>query len=352
MKKRVLVVDDSILMRQILKDIINKSSKFTVAGEAADGFEAIDKFKQLNPDIVTLDIEMPKMNGLMTLQQLMRINPVPVIMISAYSREGTKISLTALEYGAFDIVEKPSGSVSIDLHVKENEIIEKLEAAVQVNMGNLISKSEERSVGKKHPQKEGRVAGTLVAVAASTGGPKALMEIIPKLRYGIKGAIAIVQHMPPGFTKSFSERLDSLSSMSVFEAQDGDILHNGDCAVAPGGYHMIFDDKGIVRLNQDAPYHSVRPSADIMMLSAVRYFGKNIIGIVLTGMGKDGSEGAQLIKMTGGTVIAESKESAVIFGMPRAAIDTGKVDHILSKHEIPSRVEEILDEMERTETGD
>lgn len=351
MKKRVLVVDDSVLMRQILKDIINSSPKFSVVGEAADGFEAIDRFKQLHPDIVTLDIEMPKMNGLMTLQQLMRIKPVPVIMISAYSREGTKISLTALEYGAFDIIEKPSGSISTDLHIKKAEILEKLEGAMMANMGNLLAAAEERSAGKKHVQKKSEVAVSLVAMAASTGGPKALMEIVPKVRYGMKAAVAIVQHMPAGFTKSFSERLDSLSSMSVFEAQDGDILHNGDCAIAPGGYHMIFDDKGVVRLNQDPPYHSVRPSADIMMLSAVRRFGRNIVGVVLTGMGKDGSEGAQLIKMTGGKVIAESKESAVIFGMPRAAIDAGNVDYVLSKHEIPSKIEEILDEMEGTEAG-
>ncbi|MDD3803592.1 MAG: chemotaxis-specific protein-glutamate methyltransferase CheB [bacterium] len=343
---RVLVVDDSLLMRQILKDIINTEKSFMVVGEAADGAEAIEKFKQLDPDIVTLDIEMPKINGLISLQQIIKIKPVPVIIISAYSKAGSKIALKALEFGAFDIVEKPSGSISINIAEKKEEILQKMSVAVKSDINRIVrqfSEAKEKS-GKKSLQRENAV--NLVAVASSTGGPKSLMDVIPKIRAEINAGIAVVQHMPAGFTKSFSERLNSMSELNVYESYENCIIKNGDCVIAQGGSHMIFDEDGVIHQSDDPPYHSVKPSADIMMLSAVKHFKNRIIGVVLTGMGKDGSEGVFIINKMGGANIAESKETSVVFGMPKAAIETGKVDFILDKDKIARKIEELADEME------
>jgi len=343
---KILVVDDSILMRQIMKDIILSDKSFVIAGEAQDGADAIEKFKLLKPDAVTLDIEMPKINGLICLQQIMRIRPVPVLIVSAYSKTGSKIALKALEYGAFDIVEKPSGSISIDLDRKKDEILMKLNMAVKSNMERFREVKEIAEITKKLARSKAKRAERLVAIAASTGGPKSLMDIIPKLGSELKAAISIVQHMPAGFTRSFSERINSVSHLNVFESVENVILNEGDCIIAQGGRHMIFDQDGIIRHNDDSPYHSVRPSADIMMLSSIRYFRGRIIGVVLTGMGKDGSEGVSMIKKMGGINIAESQESSVVFGMPKSAIDSGSVDFVLNREEIPKKIEELINEME------
>lgn len=342
---RVLIVDDSILMRQIMKDIVSSDKTFAVAGEAQDGADALEKFRLLKPDIVTLDIEMPKINGLICLQQIMKIKPVPVLIVSAYSKTGSKIALKALEYGAFDIVEKPSGSISIDLEKKRDEILAKMRMGVKSRIESYAAGPEIAEV-KKKMMHAARRAEKLVAIAASTGGPKSLMDIVPRIKGDLKAAVSIVQHMPAGFTRSFAERLDSVSHLHVFESSDNIVLNDGDCIVAQGGRHMIFDQDGVVRHNDDMPYHSVRPSADIMMLSSVRYFNGSIIGVVLTGMGKDGSEGAAMIKRMGGVNIAESQETSVVFGMPKSAIETGSVDFIMNRGDIPGKIEELVDEME------
>ncbi len=344
--KRVLVVDDSILMRKLISEIISSIDGFSVIDEAKDGIEAIDKFKEHKPDIITLDIEMPKMNGLLCLEQILKIKPVPVIIISAYSKSGSKISLRALELGAVDIIEKPSGSVSLNINDKAEEIKAKIIAAVSVNMKTLMASSADFAEISSIIS-SGKTAKRLVAVACSTGGPKTLMDIIPKISYDIKAAIAIVQHMPPGFTASFAERLNTISMLNVFEAYDGATLKEGDCILAKGGKHMIFNEKGRVFLDDSAPYHSVKPSADIMMLSALRYYKGNILGVVLTGMGKDGSEGVEMIKIAGGMNISESKESAIIYGMPKIAFETGKVDFVYNKYEMAKRIEEHVGGMER-----
>lgn len=346
MTKKVLVVDDSVLMRKLISEIINSIEGFTVIDEAKDGIEAIDKFRYHKPDIVTLDIEMPKLNGLLCLERIMKIRPVPVIVLSAYSKEGSKISLRALELGAFEIIEKPSGSVSLNIDVKADEIKRKISAAVKVNMDTLLeSTTQFKEISSKiRPMKKAR---TLVAVACSTGGPKTLMEIIPKVSMEIKAGIAIVQHMPAGFTASFAERLNAISMLNVYEAYDGAVLNEGECVIAKGGKHMIFDDEGIIRLDDSPSYHSVKPSADIMMLSAVKYYQKHIVGVVLTGMGKDGTEGIEMIKFSGGRNIAESEDSAIIYGMPKSAYNSGKVDYQCGKHEMARKIEEMLSGMER-----
>lgn len=346
MTKKVLVVDDSVLMRRLIGDIVNETDGFTVIDEAKDGIEAIDKFRYHKPDILTLDIEMPKLNGLLCLERIMKIRPVPVIILSAYSKEGSKISLRALELGAFEIIEKPSGSVSLDMEIKADEIRRKLNSAVKVNMNTLLeSTTQFKEISSKiRPVKK---AQRLVAIACSTGGPKTLMEIIPKISMEIKAGLAIVQHMPAGFTGSFAERLNAISMLNVYEAYDGAVLNEGECVIAKGGRHMVFDDGGIIRLDDSPSYHSVKPSADIMMLSAVKYFQKHILGVVLTGMGKDGTEGIEMIKLSGGRNIAETEESAIIYGMPKSAFKTGKVDYECGKHEMAKKIEETLNGMER-----
>ena len=342
MKHSVMIVDDSVLMRKLLKEIIEESDKLEVVATATDGLDALDKFREYQPDIVTLDIEMPKMNGIICLEQLLKIKPVPVIIISAYSKKGSSVSVKALELGAFDIIEKPSGSVSLDIAGKAQEIVKKLENAVSIDIEKLTEPPKIKLPPVKAPVIVQRPAKRLVAIASSTGGPKTLMHIIPYLDPGIECAYAVVQHMPEGFTRSFANRLNSLSQINIFEAETGQKLNNGDCVIAKGGWHLIFNEKGIVELDDSPPYHSVKPSADIMMLSAVRYFKNRIIGIVLTGMGKDGSEGVKMIKMSGGYNIAESEKSAVIYGMPKYAVKTGDVDIVADKQSIAEKIEELI----------
>lgn len=343
MKKfKVLIVDDSILIRRILKDIVSSDKDFEVVGEASDGLEAIDKIKKLDPDIVTLDIEMPKVNGLIALQHILKIKNLPVLIVSSYTKTGSKIALKALELGAIDVVEKPS---SLDYKEKRNEILIKLKTGLKANLVNLNQTVLETEKNEKFFKGERFEARNLVAIASSTGGPKSLMDIIPKIRNDVNGAIAIVQHMPAGFTKSFAERLDTVSQLKVFESYDNCKLLNGDCVIAQGGKHMVFDENGYIIHTDDPPYHSVRPSADIMMISAVKYFKSRIIGVVLTGMGKDGSEGVKIIKKMNGKNIVESKESALIYGMPKSAEETGAVDFVLDRKDIAKKIEELLNEI-------
>ncbi|MDI6699783.1 MAG: chemotaxis response regulator protein-glutamate methylesterase [bacterium] len=343
MKKfKVLIVDDSALIRRILKDIINSDEEFTVVDEAKDGLQAIDKIKEVDPDIMTLDIEMPKVNGLIALQHILKIKNIPILIVSSYTKTGSKIALKALELGAIDVVEKPS---SLDYKDKKNEILIKLRAGLNANLKEVRHSLLEIEKSKKFIKITRIEATKLVAIASSTGGPKSLMDIIPKINGNIDGAIAIVQHMPAGFTRSFAERLDSLSQLNVFESYDNCKLMNGDCVIAQGGKHMVFDEKGYIIHTDDPPYHSVKPSADIMMISAVKHFKNKIIGVVLTGMGKDGSEGVSIIKKMNGRNIAESQESALIYGMPKAAKETGAVDFVLDRKNIAEKIEELLNEI-------
>jgi len=343
---KVLIVDDSILMRQIIKGMVNSDKSFIIVGEAADGAEAIEKFKILDPDIVTLDIEMPKINGLISLQQMLRIKTVPIIIISAYSATGSKIALKALEFGAFDIIEKPSGSISIDITDKKDEILQKMHCAVKSNLNRILQSLIISSDKIREKVRQKTTAANLVAIASSTGGPKTLMEIIPQIKSNINAGISIVQHMPAGFTKSFSERLNSMSNLNVFESYDNCLLKNGDCVIAQGGRHIVFDENGVIHISNDPPYHSVKPAADIMMLSAIKHYKNRIIGVVLTGMGKDGSEGVFIINKMGGINIAESKETSVVFGMPKAAIETGGINFVLDRDKIAEKIEELTYEMD------
>jgi two-component system chemotaxis response regulator CheB len=335
-KIKVLVVDDSPFMRELISDIINSTPDIEVVGRAANGKAALEKLQKLNPDLITLDIEMPVLDGLSTLSQLMRCHPLPVIMLSAYTTEGARATIRALELGAVDFIAKPSGEVSFDLEKIKDELLAKIRLAAGVEaikIHPLERKKEKEVVSGK---KEAGFFG--IGIAASTGGPQALLNLLPVFPGDIPGAIFIVQHMPRGFTCQFAERLNAISKMTVKEAEDGEKVQPGCGYVAPGGHHLLVetegDGKGVIRYSSAPPLWGMKPAADHMLTSIAKAFGREAIGVLLTGMGKDGASGLLAIKTGGGMTIAQNRESSLIFGMPKAAIELGAASHVLSIDEI------------------
>lgn len=336
---KVLIVDDSILMRRILKDALEQNPEIEVIDTAENGKDAIEKLKRINPDVITLDVEMPIMNGLDTLKSIMRLKPTPVIMVSALTTKDADTTIEALMNGAVDFVAKPKNLLSdFDSFIKELQL--KIINAVK-SKGKHVIPTEIPSRGAKIIGKEPR---KLVIIGASTGGPQSLYQIMSRLNLLQDTSIIIVQHMPPGFTKSLAERLDSVSKFLVKEVEEGETLKSGVAYVAPGGYHLLVNGNSL-SLSKDPPVLGVRPSVDVTMLSAVRNFKKNIIGVILTGMGADGARGMEEIKKNGGKTIAQDEKSCVVFGMPKAAIERGVVDSILSLEDIPREIERTVLEL-------
>lgn len=336
---KVLVVDDSTLMRNMVGDIIKTTPGLVLAGTAKNGVEAIEQIAKLSPDVITMDIEMPKMNGLQALARIMTEFPIPTIMLSAHAKEGAESTLLALELGAIDFVTKPSGSISLDIDKVRNELVEKIKIAAEVDLdkmqnnkphfGDTISPERRVSSG---------IMKTL-AIGSSTGGTRALSEVLPKLPQNINATILLVQHMPVGFTKSLAERLDNRSKIKIKEAEDGDRLVKGQALLAPAGYHMELAPSGDkVLLNQNPTRFGVRPSVDVMMESIALNASNELIGVILTGMGHDGAQGIASIKKRGGHTIAEDSSTCVVYGMPRAAVETGTVDEILPLGRIPEAI--------------
>jgi len=335
MKKiKVLVVDDSAFMRKLLREILSSDPDIEVIGVARNGKEAVEKVNLLSPDVITMDVEMPVMTGIQAVEAIMKQKPTPIIMVSAYTVENASITFEALDRGALDFITKPGGPISIRLKDVKEKIIEKVKAVSHVNVKALRPPLKRRETLEALPGDMDK----LVVIASSTGGPKALSYIIPRLPGDIRAGILVVQHMPEGFTKPFAERLDKLSKLTVKEAEEGERISSSVVYIAPSGYHMKIGEEWIINLTKDAPMHGVRPAADITMLSAASVSGKRTIGVVLTGMGKDGSMGVREIKARGGVVIAQDKKTSVIFGMPKAAIDTGCVDEILPLEDIPEGI--------------
>ena len=335
MKKiKVLVVDDSAFMRKMLREILSSDPDIEVIGVARNGKEAIEKVNLLSPDVITMDVEMPVMTGIQAVEKIMKQKPTPIIMVSAYTVENASITFEALDRGALDFVTKPGGPISIRLKDVKEKIIEKVKAVSHVNVKALRPPLKRRERLEALPGDMEK----LVVIASSTGGPKALSYIIPRLPGDLRAGILVVQHMPEGFTKPFAERLDKLSKLTVKEAGEGEKITSSVAYIAPSGYHMKIGEEWIIHLTKDAPMHGVRPAADITMLSAASVSGKSTIGVVLTGMGKDGSMGVREIKARGGMVIAQDKKTSVIFGMPKAAINTGCVDEVLPLEDIPEGI--------------
>jgi two-component system, chemotaxis family, protein-glutamate methylesterase/glutaminase len=342
----VLVVDDSAFMRKIITELIDASGEFRVIGTARNGFDALKQIHSLAPDIVTLDVEMPELDGIQALGYIMSEQPRPVVMLSAADGNGSELTLRALELGAVDFVRKPSGPISLDLGSVRLRLLDALRAASVVNLRGVRMLGRLRSVTPSLPRgTDARIARRLVAIAASTGGPRALAEIAPMLPRRIDAAIAVVQHMPPGFTRSLAQRLDGVCPLTVREAEDGEPVLHDHVYIAPGGMHMRIV-RGVagptIVLDREAPVWGVRPSADPLFRSVAETFGPDAIGVVLTGMGRDGAAGLRAIRDAGGGAIVQDKESSVINGMPQAALTLAGADRIVPLGAIAATIAELI----------
>lgn len=331
-KIRVLIVDDSAVIRKLLEKIFSSSPDIEVVGTAADPYIARDKLVALKPDVMTLDVEMPRMDGISFLEKVMQHFPTRTIIFSSLAKTGSETYLRALEAGAIEILEKPSIDVSQSLEALSSSIIEKVKAVARARV-NPIKKvaAANGPVAKVAPTSLARTTHQLIAVASSTGGTEALKVFLSGMPADIPGTL-VVQHMPPGFTKSFAENLNNMFPFEVKEAQDGDQVVPGRVLIAPGNYHMEITRSGAfyyVKLHQGPALHSVRPAADYMMKSVAKFVGKNALGVVLTGMGKDGAEGLLEMKNAGAYTVVQNEETCVVYGMPGAAVALGAADKIL-----------------------
>ena len=348
-KINVLVVDDSAFIRKFVSDIINLESDMNVIGIARDGIDAIEKAKNLKPDVITMDIEMPKLNGNEALKEIMRSTPTKVIMLSSLTKRGAEITMECLSYGAFDFIEKPSmGADSNHSNLKE-ELVSKIRSSKYADVKSLLSKKPTTFRHDFHSKDEARSIITssnkILLIASSTGGPRSLEKVIEPLPAKIGCPCIIVQHMPAGFTKSLGERLNKTSNISVKEAEDGETLQKDMVYIAPGNFHLGLKKQGAaikLFLDSSDKINNVRPAADFTFNLAADIYGRNIVCAVLTGMGKDGAESAEKIKSLGGKIIAESQKTSVVYGMPKAVVDKGIADFVEDNTEIAQRILSLL----------
>ncbi len=326
---RVMIVDDSAFMRYTINRHLEADPDITVVGSAENGLSALAKIPSLKPDVITLDVEMPKLDGLATLERIMREFPTPVVMLSSLTATGARTTVKALMRGAVDFVQKPSGSA--ETRAVMTVLVEKIKSAAQVHTAKVQpTMSPDEPLASHHMGLRPFLPGDpLVVIGASTGGPKALQKVLAHLPADLSAAVVIVQHMPAGFTKSLAQRLNELSSLTVQEAVDGDRLAKGLVLLAPGDYHMEIVGAKRIRLNQAPRRNHVRPSVDITMESAANQCGSSVLGVILTGMGSDGTAGAQQIKAQGGHIIAEDEITSVVYGMPRSVIEAGWADKVV-----------------------
>jgi len=374
---KVLVVDDSAFMRKIITDILAASPDIEVIGKARSGQEAIEKVTVLRPDVVTMDIEMPGLDGLQALGYIMSECPTPVIMLSGAESRQADVMMTAFAYGAVDFILKPSGNISLDMAKIKEELVKKVKAASNVEVHKL-GFIEEKSVKEKEQKKlaysiqikqeehkpdlinveslkEKKESSKIkdryhkiIIIGTSTGGPRALQQVIPLLPSNLHAPVLVVQHMPAGFTKSLAERLNALSMIKVREAMEGDILQPGTVYIAPGDFHMTIKQQKIngelrevIVLGKGEKVQGVRPSVDVLLNSVAPIFGQNSLGVILTGMGSDGSDGIRKLKMAGGRVIAEDESTCVVYGMPRSVIEQKLADYILPINKIAESIAQI-----------
>lgn len=340
---KVLVVDDSAFARLAITRELQTGQGITVIGSPRDGIEGIEKIKQLHPDVVTLDVEMPTMDGLETLKRIMSECPTPVVMLSSLTGTGTETTVRALEIGAVDFFLKRSSSNPIGATGDASDLRTKLLMASKIEVSKRDSVAQPDLPIKKDKKLPNRkITKTVLVIGSSTGGPRALYQVVPNLPADINAAVLIVQHMPPGFTDSFAKRLDQLSNISVKEAERGDVLNEGFAFVAPGGYHLTVNSGGILELNQNPPVCNVRPSVNVTMESVAKVYSRAVVGVVLTGMGSDGTIGAGMIKKAGGTVIVEHQSSCVVWGMPRSVMESGYADREVPLQHIAEEIVKIL----------
>ncbi len=340
---KVLVVDDSALVRKVLTEELDKQRDIEVVGTAIDPYVARDKIVKLKPDVLTLDLEMPRMDGLSFLSKLMKFHPMPVVVVSSLTPKNSENALNALRLGAVDVICKPGSAYSTQNISRE--IIKAVRAASVAKFDRQVLTGERNRQSQAPIQPEGdpglvHTTNKLIAIGSSTGGTRALETILPRLPASIPGTV-IVQHMPPVFTKSFAERLNTICNVEVAEAKDGDMIENGKVLIAPGNYHMLVKKRSAkyyVNIKQGPPVHHHRPSVDVMFNSVAAAAGVNATGVILTGMGSDGARGLLEMKEKGAHTIAQDEATSVVYGMPREAYEIGAVNQVLPLHLIASAI--------------
>ncbi len=343
---KVLVVDDSAVVRKVFTEQLSRQKGITVIGTAPDPYVARDKIVKLKPDVITLDIEMPRMDGITFLRKLMKHFPLPVIIVSSLTTKGSKLALEAISIGALEVISKPSAAYSVgDMSV---QLSEKIRAVHGVRLKPACN---QKTKNKPMPAIESKaLAATtnkIIAIGASTGGTEAIKKVLTQLPRNSPG-IVVVQHMPAQFTTSFSERLDELCKMRVKEAENGDTVTNGRVLIAPGNYHMLLKRSGAryyVEVKTGPLVHYQRPAVDILFKTVAKYAGANALGIILSGMGKDGAAGMLSMKKAGAVNIAQDESSCVVFGMPKEAINIGAVDHVQDLNSIADKTISLLERM-------
>jgi len=341
-KIRVLVVDDSAIVRKIITEVLSREPDLEVVGTAPDPYVARDKIVHNRPDVITLDVEMPRMDGLTFLKKLMHYHPLPVIIVSSLTPKGGALALQALELGAVEVLAKPGGSFSVgDLGA---ELVQKIRVAAHVRFSPRRTSEDSPPTPPSRLTPLAVTSEKIIAIGASTGGTEAIKEILIRLPQNTPGTV-IVQHMPPKFTTSFAERLNQLCAMEVKEAEDGDSVVTGRVLLAPGNFHMLLKRSGAryyVQVKNGPPVHHQRPSVDVLFNSAALTAGPNAVGVILTGMGADGAEGLLAMKERGAYTIAQDESSCVVFGMPKEAIKRGAVQKVLPLSRIPEEIQRAL----------
>jgi two-component system chemotaxis response regulator CheB len=342
------VVDDSAFMRRLIAQIVDSSPDFHVVGTARNGLDAIRQIAAVNPQIVTLDVEMPELDGMQTLGYIMSETPRAVVMLSAASTQGgVDLTLRCLELGAVDFVRKPSGPISLDLALVSEALFAALHAATQVNLTGVQLLARPRFVdAERTPRVVPQDTTVAVAIAASTGGPRALAEVIPGLPADLDAAVLVVQHMPAGFTRSLASRLHTMSNLPVSEGEEGERVQRNRVYLAPGGMHMrvVVSPDGVRRIALDTSpaIWGVRPSADPLFNSVAELYGRASLGVVLTGMGRDGAEGLRAIRQSGGLAVVQDRETSTIYGMPAAAMLRAGADRVVPLSGVAPAVVDLL----------
>ncbi|HNT30091.1 MAG TPA: chemotaxis response regulator protein-glutamate methylesterase [bacterium] len=346
-KIRVVVVDDSFFMRQVISDILNADTGLEVVGKASDGIKALQVIEEVHPDVVSLDLEMPHMDGLATLMQLMTMpNPPKVVMVSSYTKEDAEVTFQCLDAGAVDFVLKPSGSISLDMHQVAEELREKIKAAINVRVTRPIQAIQQKVdviLHRKRLKERG-----IVVIGSSTGGPPALESILPLFPENFPLPVVVAQHLPANFTRTFANRISKSCLLTIKEAEPGETVKPGVILIAPGGFYSeLVPNESNTQLVSFHVYETglakaLTPSVDKLMLSTVRLFGDATIGIILTGMGEDGLYGMQIIKETNGITIVQNEETSAVYGMGRAVVEHGYADHVIPLMDIPAKVMEVI----------
>jgi two-component system chemotaxis response regulator CheB len=340
---KVLIVDDSAFMRNTLSNMISSDNEIQVVGIARDGIEAVEKVASLKPDIVTLDIEMPRMDGIEALKQIMDKNPVPVLMVSSLTTEGARVTLDALDLGAVDFIPKNLSDLSINIIKIKEILVDKIKKIGKKGLVKIPRRTAVQPIKMpEHAVYAPHRRVSIIAIGSSTGGPKALQNIISLIPKDFPVPIVIAQHMPPAFTGPFAERLNQLSAIQVKEAENGEPISKGIVYIAPGRGHMSVVRKKmtetVISVSEDMTEYIYRPSVDVLLLSVVEYFSGHVLGVILTGLGNDGSKGMKEIKNKGGRTIAESEKTCVVYGMPRAVVEAGLADKVVPLNEIAGEI--------------